>query len=216
MKNYNVLIQELSELFNHILNGKTLENIIVDIEICKKITEEYQLLIGEKIKNIQLLNIPYLINVYGIPGSGKTTLSKKILSEDSNLLYVSFDEIMENISFYKFDFQRLGAEEAFKRWELPARYLGYELLKFGLKNRYSILFDHSNAFFDHIKLYEIIKELDYIVEMHFLDVDVDLAIDRAKKRIRFVPEQMIRDRYKLLRDLNKQYSKIADVFIVVK
>lgn len=217
MKDYHELVQELDSLSSHILNEQTLDSIIPDTECRSKVIDEFQVLVKKKTeKLLPLPNKPYLINISGIPGSGKTTRAKQLLSENPNLLYVSFDEIMENISYYKSDFEEHGAEEAFRRWELPARYLGYELLKFGLTNRYPILFDHSNAFPDHIKLYEIIKGMDYTVEIHFLDVDLDIAIERAKQRIRFVPEEMIRNRYKLLEELNQQYNEIADTFMIIK
>lgn len=210
------LKKRLDDLVERILKEQSLDSMISDNILREKVILEYEALVAQKTEKLQQSDAPYLINVSGIPGSGKTTFAKQLLSENSNLLYVSFDEIMESISYYKSDFQNIGAEEAFKRWELPARYFGYELLKYGLENYYPILFDHSNAFPDHIELYEIIKNMGYQVEIRFIDVDLDVAIERAKKRVRFVPENMIRDRHNLLKELNQQYSKIANNFVILK
>jgi Predicted kinase len=212
MKDYEI---RFDRLVDKILKGKSLCDIIIDTTLQKQVISEFESLLKTKTEKLQQSASPYLINISGIPGSGKTTLAKQILSRNSELLYVSFDEIMENISFYKSDCQKLGAECAFTKWELPARYLGYKLLRDGLINRYPILFDHSNAFLEHIELYKIIKGMGYKTEIQFIDIDLKTAIERSKKRLRFVPEKMIRDRHKLLKNLNLQYNEIVDKFIVL-
>lgn len=208
-------INELDGLINRILQNKTLDEIIPKTISCEQVMDEFKKLLTEKEKNTKQVENPYLINVAGIPGAGKTTLAKKIYSEQPYLLYISFDEIMESISYYKSDMEKLGAEEAFNNWELPARYLGYTLLKYAIEHNYPILFEHSNSIDDHIELYRTIRKMGYKVEIRFIDIDIDTALERAKQRVRFVPESMIRDRYNLLKELNEQYKNAVDEFIFV-
>lgn len=208
-------IEDLDSLISRILQNKTLDEIIPEAISCNLVMDEFKCLLAEKEAHTKQVKNPYLINVAGIPGSGKTTLAKKILLEHPDLLYISFDQIMESISYYKSDIKTLGAEEAFNNWELPARYLGYTLLKYAVERGYPILFEHSNSIVDHIELYKTIRKMGYEVEIRFIDIDLDIAIERAKQRVRFVPENMIRDRYNLLKELNKQYEKAVDKFTLV-
>lgn len=94
---------------------------------------------------------PLLLNICGIPASGKSYWAEEWLSENGPCLHIAFDAIMEALSGYQADYS-LDRENAFLRWELPARFLGYRLLLLGLRNGWPILFEHSNALREHVDL----------------------------------------------------------------
>lgn len=158
----------------------------------------------------------YLINVSGIPGSGKTTYCKKILKNIPHFNYISFDEIMESILYYNLDV-RVNPQEAFLRWEVPSRVLGYEILIELLQKGYPVLFEHSSANYEHMELFKYIKEnLGYKVEMHFVPITLKDALVRVKKRERitkrYTPEEIIVDRKFFLQKTLSDYKKVVDVF----
>ena len=107
---------------------------------------------------------PLLLNICGIPASGKSYWAEEWLSENGPCLHIAFDAIMEALSGYQADYS-LDRENAFLRWELPARFLGYRLLLLGLRNGWPILFEHSNALREHVDLYKKIKSLGYRIHM---------------------------------------------------
>lgn len=176
----------------------------------------------DRIKNFYLTKASvskqnrYLINVSGIPGAGKTTYCKKILETSKEFNYISFDEIMEQISHYKID-ANVNQREAFLTWEAPAKILGYEILIELLLKGSPILFEHSSANYEHLELFKYIKEhLGYKIEMVFIPIALKDALSRIKKRERatkrYIPEEIIVDRKFFLQEAIPKYKKIVDVY----
>lgn len=158
---------------------------------------------------------PYLINIAGIPGAGKSTYVKNNRDSYTNALYISFDKIMESLSGYTKDYKNEGAKFAFSRWEPIAKVLGYQTLEHVVDKKYNILFEHSNAIIQHMQLYKYMKEQGYTLEIKFIEIDLSIAIERAMKRERAVPEELILQRNKLLKELNDEYKKIVDKFDII-
>ncbi|MDR0765620.1 MAG: zeta toxin family protein [Odoribacteraceae bacterium] len=158
---------------------------------------------------------PLLVNISGIPGAGKSTLAREVIKENPSLLHVSFDNLMEELPPYREDLRQHGAREAFARWELPARHLGYRLLGEGIARRLSILFEHGNATPGHVALYRRVKSLGYRVEIRFLDVPPGVAAERVARRERFFPVEEIETRHAALAELNEVYKKIVDTFEII-
>ncbi|MDR2413487.1 MAG: zeta toxin family protein [Odoribacteraceae bacterium] len=158
---------------------------------------------------------PLLVNIAGIPGAGKSALAREMMKENPSLLHVSFDALMEGLPPYREDLRQRGAAEAFARWELPARHLGYRLLAGGISRRFSILFEHGNATPGHVDLYRRVKSLGYRVEIRFLDVSPAVAASRTRGRERFFPVEAIATRHALLLELNEVYKGIVDTFEII-
>lgn len=98
---------------------------------------------------------PRFVQVGGIPGAGKSTFCAGRRWTDR--LFVSFDAIMENIPAYQTDIYRLGRAGSFKKWEIPARIVGYELLRRAVEARADIYFEHSGVNRPHVQLIENLK-----------------------------------------------------------
>ena len=149
---------------------------------------------------------------------------KKVEIDDSQItftdqngpcLHIAFDAIMEALSGYQADYS-LDRENAFLRWELPARFLGYRLLLLGLRNGWPILFEHSNALREHVDLYKKIKSLGYRIHMVCIDATPEMVIKRLARRNRFFPEEQVKKRWDCLIDLLPEYQKIVDDFKLIQ
>lgn len=157
---------------------------------------------------------PYLINVSGIPGSGKSTFCRK-LSENpdcASALYIGFDAIMEHRLLPYRQEEAVDPEEAFRRWELPARIAGYELLKRAVAGKYPILFEHSGALPQHLPLFENLLQTGYKIHFYYLSIAVEDAKQRVHNRKRQVPLALIDQRNGILQELLPAYQKICTTY----
>ena len=93
---------------------------------------------------------PRFIQIGGIPGAGKSTFCAD--RHWNSRLFISFDAIMENIPAYHTDIYRLGRAGSFKKWEIPARIIGYELLRRAVEIRADIYMEHSGVNKPHVQL----------------------------------------------------------------
>jgi predicted ABC-type ATPase len=160
---------------------------------------------------------PLLIHMCGIPGSGKTTYTQRFLSNTGSFSLVQFDTVMESLTGYQHDCKKLGIEEAFQRWELPARAIGYHLLQVLVEEKRNIFFDHSATNRKHLDLVKAVKKQGYQVEMHYIDCSVDEATKRVKAREtsiqRHTPLSLISERSQLLEELVPHYERLVDKFL---
>ncbi|PZO88707.1 MAG: hypothetical protein DI626_01190 [Micavibrio aeruginosavorus] len=161
---------------------------------------------------------PSILHMLGIPGAGKSTYVAAL--DHTDKILVSFDKITEMIPAYQNDRKELGALEAFAKWELPARMLGYHILHMAVGNRQDIIFDHGGSRDDHAAFLGAIKrELGYRIEIVHLDVDQVTSMRRVHVREqdggRHVPPAYIPERHDLIERLLPRYRDIADSFITV-
>lgn len=157
---------------------------------------------------------PYFIQVSGMPGAGKSTYCEQFLKKHNDFAYVSFDQIMERLPDYQSDVKNKGAKPAFDSWEIPARVMGYELLKRLIDKRANILLEHSGVNPAHLQLTQNIKKLGYKTEVDFMMCPLKVALQRAKQREekthRHTPPDLIQQRAQLLTDYYVKYRQIAD------
>ena len=157
---------------------------------------------------------PVLIHMAGIPGAGKTTFYHSRPWPEH--VFIGFDDIMESIPEYQTDLQKFGTAEAFAKWELPARVIGYELLRRSVENRKNIFVDNGGSSKAHLCLMQKIKLFGYTGEMYYISCSLETAIARAAKREkelnRHIPVETIKDRYIKTLENIKEYQKIVDKF----
>ncbi|MBK9144688.1 MAG: GNAT family N-acetyltransferase [Candidatus Melainabacteria bacterium] len=163
---------------------------------------------------------PTLVHLCGIPGSGKTHYTNKFLARNPFYCLVQFDGVMESLPGYTCDRDNLGAREAFERWEMPARAVGYQLLQALLENKRNVIFDHSAAFPEHLDLIGKARAWGYKVEMHYMQCPTDIALSRLEEREktqkRHTPRQLLFHRQNRLDELIPQYRKIVNRFVEVR
>lgn len=157
---------------------------------------------------------PFLINVCGLPASGKTYICRAFKAANAGMLYISFDAIMEALPTYLSEHLR-DRKKSFERWELPARFVGYQLLKQAVRHRLPILFEHSNATVHHIELYEKIKQSGYTVDIRYISADPELILPRLEKRERYFSPERTRERANVLRELMPVFKRTATFFSVL-
>ena len=183
---------------------------IVDNEYAFVKTKETECIINTLLKGLKSESSPVLLQVSGIPGAGKSTYCQKY--KQDNFLYLSFDNIMLLLKDYQSDVVFLGSEEAFKRHEMKARIIGYELLSRALSMRLNIMFEHSgtNA---HVELFKNIPNYGYKTMVNFITCNIESAIRRAKIRgeetKRYTPEKLIIERAEKFDYYVKEYQKIV-------
>ncbi len=162
---------------------------------------------------------PEIVHMFGIPGAGKTTYYFQHKDDFKDYLFIGFDFIMEAIPEYKKDVDTIGSVEAFKRWELPARIAGYELLKRAVETKKNIFFDHGGTPMCHRELLANIKQFGYHTKMLYVPCTVDVALQRVAARElitkRHTPPQMIIDRNVLINKNLAVYQQLVDEFEIV-
>lgn len=172
-------------------------------------THEYDAIINNYLANFTKSNNPTFTQVGGIPGAGKTTFCSNI----KNNVFLSFDAIMEKIPAYQQDLYLLGNAEAFKKWEIPARIIGYEILAKAINSHCNIVLEHSGVNEAHIQLFENLRKIGYQTNMYFILCELPLALERAKEREkithRHTPPDMIKKRFSLVNEYVSRYKGIA-------
>lgn len=175
-------------------------------------TPEYDRIIAGFQSRAKKSPSPRFIQIGGIPGAGKTTFCQSSNWEQG--LFISFDAIMEMLLGYQQDLYTLGPAAAFNKWEIPARVIGYELLRLSVENKYDICLEHSGVNTPHIQLMNNLKKRGYSTEMYFILCRPDLAykraVEREKQTRRHTSKEMIDKRYSLVQTYLPQYKKIAD------
>ncbi len=172
----------------------------------------YETIITETLAGAHPTPRPMLVQVGGIPGAGKSTFCRHL--QNSNSVYLSFDEIMESIPDYRRDIYQLGGVESFKKWEMTARVVGYEVLRRALIRKLNIFFEHSGVNEAHIELFKNAKLLGYRTEADYILCNPKIALKRAQAREketkRHTPEEIIMQRAALIDKYLDKYKKIAD------
>lgn len=153
---------------------------------------------------------PGITHTLGIPGAGKSTFARA--SRQPNRLHLNFDDVMEKMPVYQQDKLRDGNDAAFNRWTDCAREIGYEILFRAAAQHLDIFFDHSGARADHVALLAALRDAGYRVNVVMFDIDLDLAIERAAGRDRFVPAHFYAERQQALAALLPQYRALADEY----
>ena len=182
--------------------------------------EVFEPMFEQMLSSVTRVERPTLVHMLGIPGCGKSTFIKQNMKKFENYLIISFDDIMESIPQYHEDVLKLGSVEAFKKWEIPARIAGYELLIRAINKKVNILFDHGGSPACHVELMKNVGTYcGYKTAIYELSCPVDVAIRRVKVREmrtkRHTPENMIRQRYELLKNRGFEYMAIVNEYHVV-
>jgi predicted kinase len=155
----------------------------------------------------------------GIPGAGKTTFVKKMIAEGNfpDTAYIlDPDRLMEALPEYLNDRLKYGKEEAFKKWELPARELAYSFLVEAIRICADIIIDMGAA---RKEIYNILKKMKlenkYYIKMYWLETSLDVALKRIASRERFTPKEMVLKRMETLKELKESYLTLADEFFEI-
>lgn len=170
--------------------------------------------VAQHLANKQAQATPHITHMLGVPCSGKSTYIAQHQLLKPHTVFISFDHIMENLPPYETDLAAHGAQTAFENWELCARSLGYETLFQALEQGLDIVFDHGGARPDHVTLLQHAKaQLGYQINIVWLDVPNDVALQRASQRPRHLPSHYVAERQQALATLLPSYKALADNFV---
>ena len=115
-------------------------------------TKESEKIIASMLAGLQPVTKPELRQISGIPGAGKSTYCQTHLPK--NFLFLSFDKIMVSLSGYQQTLAKEGSAAAYHQYEMPARIIGYEVLRRALRKHYNILFEHSGTNNAHVEMFK--------------------------------------------------------------
>ena len=178
----------------------------------------YEEIINRFLSKADSVSHPTIIHPLGAPGSGKTTFYK---SHTWPLhVLVAFDDIMEAIPQYQVDCKKLGNIKAFEKWQIPARIIGYELLRRAIEQKKNIFLDHGGSNKGHINLIKEIKKHNYSSEMHYIECPLEICLKRCSQREkqihRHTPKDLITSRHEQTKPMIEQYQQICDKFVFHK
>jgi probable phosphoglycerate mutase len=132
----------------------------------------------------------------------------------TNGSFLSFDYIMKQIPDYQQDLYLLGTVQAFKKWEIPARIIGYEILYRAIMSKFDITLEHSGVHLAHLQLIKTLKEIGYDTNVYFITCPLSLALSRTEMREkqtqRHTPAEMVKQRFVLADIYLEKYKTIAD------
>ncbi len=172
-------------------------------------SEESERLISESLKGLTSSPAPELLQISGIPGAGKSTFCAA--HQKKNYLFLSFDRIMTALKGYQQELKQNGSVAAFQKYEMPARIIGYELLRRALNKKVNIMFEHSGTNKAHLELFRNISRQGYKTSVDFIVCDTATAIKRSQIRAeqtqRYVPESLILERAAKLKEYMDAYKK---------
>lgn len=187
---------------------------VIPFEYDKIKSSETEAIITKYLQTASSEQHPVLIHMAGIPGAGKTTFYRSRPWPEH--VFIAFDDIMESIPAYQDDLQKFGTVKAFTKWEIPARIIGYELLRRAVENRKNIFVDNGGSSKAHLCLMRNIKRFGYNSEMYYISCSLETAISRAAKREkeinRHIPVETIKERYIKTLENIEEYKKIVDKF----
>ena len=151
----------------------------------------------------------------GGPGSGKSYVAN-FLRSGTGLKYINVDDFVEMLApKHGVDLEKGYPEEA--EFYQKTRDLFRKRRDLGIEQRRGILIDGTGARFDQIKkLKERLEDIGYDIAMVYVDVDLETAINRNKKRSRKVDLHFLKNTHKMVKDNIQKYAQMFGLdFIIV-
>jgi probable phosphoglycerate mutase len=189
---------------------------LIDTEYEAIKNDAYESVIEQMLAEAEFCDTPTITQVSGMPGAGKSSFCKE--KRNASSLFVSFDAVMEQIPDYHKDVKEKGAAHGFKVWEMPARVVGYELLRRAIEKKANILLEHSGVNDAHLELMKNAKKLGYKTEVNFIMCEKEEAyrrvLKREKEEKRHTPRKLVDDRAKLMEYYIDKYKNIADNTVI--
>lgn len=163
---------------------------------------------------------PWLLNVAGTVGSGKSTLIRRLhalIRENHSV--VQLDAIMEAYPSYRADLSARGAERAFARWERTAWATGFDVMAGLTRRRRSILLELSASHPSHPGFLAAFSRHGYRTCMILLNAPEATCELRARRRLktdgRHVPPDYVASRRRKILRLRPRYRKLVDLYLEI-
>lgn len=154
----------------------------------------------------------------GVPGAGKSSFLR-ILREKNHIrpeaYWLDPDATMKAMPEYRRDFAALGQDEAYARWELPARKAAYDGFEDARVMLRPIVIDMACARRENLEMVEALKEGGYDICMVHVQCPPQIAHARAMRRDRPMPYERIIERMDGIQELMPAFRRIADYFIAL-
>lgn len=178
-------------------------------------------------KNIDLIKEKFLSRVTaqatptlhatcGIPGAGKSTfvdmkLAQGLFPHDAYIL--NPDRVMLALPDYQADVAVIGAQAAYRKWELPCRELAYAMADCVAEMRGNMIKDMGCANPLSLALVKRLKAKGYHIHLYHIDCTIEEAFRRIDQRAFRIAKGEVRLRHRMLADMLPEYTGLADEFV---
>lgn len=158
---------------------------------------------------------PVIHATCGIPGAGKSTFVNAKIDAGAfpdNAFILNPDRVMQILPEYIVDKDKIGAQMAYEKWEMPARELAYDMAEHAVAMRAHIIKDMGCVRIENYDMLLRLKQAGYRLYMYYIHCDIDTAIRRVHQRDFRIPDVQIRERYNNLQARLPDYRQLADSF----
>lgn len=145
-----------------------------------------------------------LVLLAGIPGSGKTTLSQRLI--DKGFVTLTADQIREEL--WGDAAEQNNKEQVFEVF--------FQRLEEGLRRGWDIVIDNTNINGKHREpIIERARQAGYTdIQIWIIDTPLEVCLERNKMRSRTVPEDIVENMYRSLHGAGKPQKHEGRVILV--
>lgn len=154
----------------------------------------------------------------GIPGAGKSSFLQLLQSRGlirPEAYWLDPDGAMKAMPEYRRDFKVLGQDEAYARWELPARRIAYAGFEEARRAGLPVVIDMACARRENLDMVRALKDGGYTVYMIQVLCPPEVAHQRARRRDRPMPLDRIIERMAGIAALAPEFRNLADDYLVL-
>lgn len=180
------------------MNYITTESVYrIGLEYREERKQKHCLIIKRKTKNRESRDPATAVLVGGGSGSGKSFFVQKLFLNDTdeNYVLIDADNIKEELPEYTIEKEKNNPYAADIVHD-ESGYIASSLVDFCIEHQYSFIYDGTMSNYDKYQdIFAKLHNANYQISGMFVDIDVNVALERAKERAaiekRFVPEDVV-------------------------
>ena len=157
---------------------------------------------------------PRAIITGGGTASGKSHFVREY-NLDRNAVNIDTDRVKTRLPEYR-EWKQTDNANASKRVHKEASGISKDMLNEAIEQRKNIVIDSTTSGADDLQKIQNLKDKGYRVELHFVDIPTDLAIERERFRAENSPHEESRGRKTPLENIEATHKGAAEAFFKLK